>query len=343
MSTDAKLDAKFFKRLYELYAEDVRNALQGQHIPEADQEDLVQEVFATAVSKYDPVYNAKAWLLVAAHHAARNWRRRAWHRERPGCPPEPVDERSPEQCAAERELKARVHSVIHDSMDDELRLVFTLVRIEGIPAEQVAQMLDIPCSTVQSMLRRAHTAFIAEGRRRHAGGALLSVFPLLASTAESRWKAGFKAFMKYAGTAVVGAGIALALTHPQAIPLHAERLRLAEARVIAVAMPPADPIPAPSLTDPMPAPPIDTPSPKAIDPESRSLVQPSPADRDETARDELMLIERAKRAKKQRRYAEAMRYLERHREIYPKGKMSALRNQLIGQVKQLTGGQPADS
>jgi RNA polymerase sigma factor (sigma-70 family) len=330
MSTDAKLDKKFFERLYELNAEDVRNALQGEHIAEADQEDLVQEVFVTAVRKYDPVYNAKAWLLVAAHHAASNWRRRAWHRERPGCPLEPVDERSPEQYAAEREIEARVHSVIDDSMDHELRLVFRLVRLEGIPIEQVAQMLDIPCSTVQSMLRRAHTAFIAEGRRRHAAGALLSVSPLLAATAESHLKTAIKEFMKYSGSGVVGAGLALALTHPQAIPIHAERL--AAARVIAVSMP----MPAPPLADPMPAPPIATP-PKAIGPESHPLVEPSPTDMDEAARDELMLIERAKRAKKQRRYAEAMRYLERHKAIYPHGKLSALRDQLIGQLNQLTG------
>jgi DNA-directed RNA polymerase specialized sigma24 family protein len=60
MSTDVKLDNEFFERLFELYAKDVRNVLHGQRIPEADQEDLVQEVFARALRKYDPMYDEKA-------------------------------------------------------------------------------------------------------------------------------------------------------------------------------------------------------------------------------------------------------------------------------------------
>jgi hypothetical protein len=46
----------------------------------------------------------------------------------------------------------------------------------------------------------------------HAAGALLSALPLLAAASESRWRAGFKEFLKDAGSAVAGAGLAVAST-----------------------------------------------------------------------------------------------------------------------------------
>jgi RNA polymerase sigma factor (sigma-70 family) len=339
MSTDVKLDNEFFERLFELYAKDVRNVLQGQRIPEADQEDLVQEVFARAVRKYDPMYDAKAWLLVAALNVARNWRRRAWRRELLGYPAEPVDQRSPEQDASDREIEARIHSVIDDSMNHELRLVFTLVRIDGIPIEQVAQMLHVRVSTVQSMLRRANRAFLDEGRRRHAAGALLSWLVLLAAGRESRWRAGVHEVMKCTAGAVVGAGIVLALMRSQAVPtpIHAEPPRVAETRWSAVPMPPvADPVPAPPVDSMLASPVVDTPT--ATDPvPAPRLAQSSPPGRDEAVRDELMLIERAKKVIRQGRYDEGLQYLERHRRIYPAGKMSTVRDELIDTVQQRTG------
>jgi RNA polymerase sigma-70 factor (ECF subfamily) len=336
------LDETFFTILYKLHAERVRNALERLRIPLPDREDLVQEVFAVAVRKYRRGYPEKTWLLMVTHNVARNWYRRPYRRELPApgptggsTPAEPADHRSPEQFASEREIHACIHSIIDDSLDEELRDVFTLAYIEGVSIEELALLLNVSPSKVQSMLRRARNAFLKEGRRRHAAGALLSALPLLAAAGESRLRAGFKEFLKYAGSAVGGAGLALALTRPEAVPtpIHAERTHLAETRWSVAAMPPADPMPAPPLVNPMPAPPGDTLPAKAIDPEPRPLLQASPTDMDEAARDELMLIERAKRAIRQRRYAEARQYLERHRNIYPKGKMSTLRDELFGQVK----------
>jgi RNA polymerase sigma factor (sigma-70 family) len=356
MSMDT-LDKKFFTKLYELNADRVRKSLERLHIPMPDREDLLQQVFTIAVKKYrrrppepdqcaaasDADGAERAWLAMVTHHVVRNWYRRPYRREllEPGAlgsiPAEPADHRSPEQYASDQEIHACVHSIIDDSLDDELRDVFTLAYIEGISTEELAQLLNVPPSTVKSMLHRARNAFLREGRRRHAAGALLSALPLIAVTTERRWRAGVTEFLKYATGAAAGAGLAFALTPPAVPLLRAERTHLAEIgwEVAALTPPVVEPS-QPAPIDVVPALPIPNSREDSADRGQTAVPRPAMDDVDETVRDELALIDRADWAIQRGNYDEALGYLERHKLKYPNGKLSGMRDNRINQVKQLT-------
>jgi len=58
------------------------------------------------------------------------------------------------------------------SIPEELRLVFILFEIEGLPAIEVAGLLDMPAGTVASRLRRARQHFREAARQMNIPGTL---------------------------------------------------------------------------------------------------------------------------------------------------------------------------
>jgi RNA polymerase sigma-70 factor (ECF subfamily) len=323
MSTDSEL----FSKLFEQHAAAVRKVLHRRGIPRAQEDDLLHDVFVVALKEYDPASPPKPWLLKTAHNVARNWRRR--RRELCGAA-EAVDNRSPEQCVAELEIHDCIHDVI-DTLPEDLRDVFVLKYIEDVPIDEIARTMKVSPTTVQSMLRRAREAFFKEGHRRHAAGELLAVIALPADAGESRLRAGIDECVKLATAAIVGGGLVFALTRSPANPepIHAEPARVVETHAV--------PVPVPPVLDLPPSPPIDVvPEPRSAPPPADvapSPPRPSPNNMDEAVRDELALIDGATWALQRGDHEKARRYLERHKERYRQGRMSALREQLIGQVR----------
>jgi RNA polymerase sigma-70 factor (ECF subfamily) len=58
------------------------------------------------------------------------------------------------------------------SIPEELRMIFILFEIEGLPAIEVAALLDIPAGTVASRLRRARQHFREAVKQMNIPGAL---------------------------------------------------------------------------------------------------------------------------------------------------------------------------
>jgi RNA polymerase sigma-70 factor (ECF subfamily) len=74
---------------------------------------------------------------------------------------------SPEESLAQRRARAMLDSVL-DRMPLELRSVFVLFELEGLPIKHIAELEDIPVGTVSSRLRRAREEFSAAAQRLRA-------------------------------------------------------------------------------------------------------------------------------------------------------------------------------
>jgi RNA polymerase sigma-70 factor (ECF subfamily) len=144
-------------------------------VPDAQRDDLVQEVFLVAHRKRDAYQDrdrARPWLLEICRRVAADARRAGRRRnEREADPPpgilgrEPID---PEQ-GAERTRAAEFVQRFLDELDGERRAVFVLCDIEGFTAPEVAVALEINLNTVYSRLRVARERFQEAVRARAEG------------------------------------------------------------------------------------------------------------------------------------------------------------------------------
>jgi RNA polymerase sigma-70 factor (ECF subfamily) len=309
-----------FRKLLELHASAIRSALRRYGGSRMPVEDGLQEVFELAVRKYDGARPPDAWLLTAAFNVAQNWRRKAQHaREVAGLDADAEDDATPDYWFTLAERRRGIHATI-DTLDEEDREVFILAEIESMPLATIAATLNLPLRTVRFRLDRARQAFFKEADRRRAAG-LLGVLAVLQGQAESRSRAAANRYFENAGWALFGGAVVAALFYltrppPARIPIHAEPREpavIADTRSIL-----------------LPAPPVrnaSQPAPHGLVPAS-SPPQASPAERDDSLRDQLTLLDTATQAIDQGRYREALRLLER----VPDGPMSADRNDLVGQA-----------
>ncbi|MBI4819371.1 MAG: sigma-70 family RNA polymerase sigma factor [Deltaproteobacteria bacterium] len=73
----------------------------------------------------------------------------------------------PEALAGRSQARAQLDAVL-DSLDTDLRAVFTLFELEGMTMAEISECLALPPGTVASRLRRAREAFQASVSRLHA-------------------------------------------------------------------------------------------------------------------------------------------------------------------------------
>ena len=122
-----------------------------------DAEDVMQEAYVQAFTKLDQ-YEGRAkfstWLTrIAVHEALARVRRRR-PRSNPDTEPMPSDLPSPEEAVASREL-VRVLEPLIDALPEVFRTVFVLRAVEGLPASECAECLEIPEETVRTRYFRA--------------------------------------------------------------------------------------------------------------------------------------------------------------------------------------------
>lgn len=156
--------------LYKEHGGFVWASLSRLSVRDADLEDMLQEVFVIAHAKL-PAFRGDAqvrtWLFEICRRVARNYRRKASHR-RETQPSEAIEieslERNPEQALAQREEQRRVEEILWN-MDVEKRAIFVMFEVEHIQAEEIAEMLGVPPSTVRSRIAAARKEFGKEARR----------------------------------------------------------------------------------------------------------------------------------------------------------------------------------
>ncbi|MBN1605271.1 MAG: sigma-70 family RNA polymerase sigma factor [Polyangiaceae bacterium] len=138
--------------------------------PDAAVDDAAQRVFEVAAKKrhriepgHERAFFFKTALLVAAE-TRREARKR---RETPDevallaeLDPAPGPDEAAEQCRYRLMLDLAL-----DRLPMDLRAVFVLYELEGMPSAEAADLLEIPRGTVASRLKRARSRFCKEVRR----------------------------------------------------------------------------------------------------------------------------------------------------------------------------------
>ena len=167
-------DARRLRRVVEREHAFVWRSLRRLGVPAGEVDDAVQKVFLVTSQRLStfPVERERAFLFATCLRVASNERRGELRRRSAG--PEPLDamqtqEPSPEEHASNRHLLDR----ILEPVPLELRSVLVLFELEGMTAEEIGALLDLPTGTVASRLRRGRELATAAAKRLQAapGGA----------------------------------------------------------------------------------------------------------------------------------------------------------------------------
>jgi RNA polymerase sigma-70 factor (ECF subfamily) len=159
----AQLD---FDRVYEQNLAFVWRVLAAAGVPEHRLEDAAQDVFVVVhgkLAEFEGRSKLTTWLYAIARHVALDVvrkvaRERRRQRELADAPEREGTAPSPEETAGEVEAR-RVLLGLLERIEPQRREVFVLVEVEGIPARDVARMLNLKENTVWSRLRLAREEF----------------------------------------------------------------------------------------------------------------------------------------------------------------------------------------
>lgn len=147
-----------FRALFEAEFDFVCRSLRRLGVRDADVHDVAQELFVTvngALPTYERSRPLRPWLFAFAARFAANYRRLGWHDADVLSEDAPL----PSPRLAEK-LTARVLVARGlDALDFDKRVALVMHDLEGIPAPEIAQELDVPLNTVYSRVRLARVGF----------------------------------------------------------------------------------------------------------------------------------------------------------------------------------------
>jgi RNA polymerase sigma-70 factor (ECF subfamily) len=157
-----------FTRVYEAWFDPCLRWLRAFGIPDADLEDVGQEVFVVVRRKLGAFEGDRlaAWLYRIATRTASDHRRRAWFRRlwtrgsRVDLETMQCEAAGPAELYERREAERLLDGVLA-RMSEKRRVAFSLYEIEGYSGEEIAQLLDVPVATVWTRLHHARKEFLA--------------------------------------------------------------------------------------------------------------------------------------------------------------------------------------
>jgi RNA polymerase sigma-70 factor (ECF subfamily) len=162
-AVDAVLD-----RIYERHVVDVDRWVRRLTGPSHEVEDIVHEVFLVAVRRrgsFRGDASVKTWLFRIAHNIVRGRRRRdrvrRWLFARHTEELPVMAAVTPLEEIERREQSARLYAAL-DRISDDYRTALILYEIEGLPGEQVAELVEIPLGTLWVRLHRARAKLLQE-------------------------------------------------------------------------------------------------------------------------------------------------------------------------------------
>lgn len=165
--------AERYRALVEAHFDFIWRSLRGLGVPAGSADDAAQHVFLIAYQKLAEIApdRERSFLFGTALGVAAN-ARRAGARRRELCDDGAMaaaadDAPNPEQLIEMKQARALLDDVL-DAMEEDLRVVFVLFELEGVPTEEIAAMLGLARGTVASRLRRAREDFRAIARRVQA-------------------------------------------------------------------------------------------------------------------------------------------------------------------------------
>lgn len=167
----AEADLAAAGRLYDRYASNVRGMVHRLLGPDAELDDVVQDVFLTAIASIDKLRDPsalKSWLLGIAVGKARGNLRARWRRRWLSfLPNEDLPERPAASVDVSSELTHEVSTIL-DALRPEERIALVLCRLEGMSLDQAARACDMTVSTFKRRLARGQARFIASAKSRPA-------------------------------------------------------------------------------------------------------------------------------------------------------------------------------
>lgn len=178
-----------FSAQYKRYHHFVGHALRRVGVPEADVDDLSQEVFVVLLRNMRELTETERlmpWLHQVARRVASNHRRgvlRRQRRQRHGA--EPTEREDPERALARAEA-AGFLADFFDGLDPQARPVFLLSEVEGLPGPRIAEQLGLNLNTTYSRIRSVRRRFAeAVHEQRDSRPAWLVMLPALAGSPSS--------------------------------------------------------------------------------------------------------------------------------------------------------------
>ncbi|MGK3967055.1 sigma-70 family RNA polymerase sigma factor [Sorangium sp. So ce118] len=192
----------------------LRGCVASERIPEADREDVLQEVLhsiSRALATFDPARGElRAWLKAIVRNHASMYRRRASRRREQPWPDEPLEVADEAPSSEERRMEhERRHllSTLLLELPPERRQAVIAHELDEAGIPRVAELLSIPATTVKSRVRHGREELKAAARRWQARhhrrlAALLPVRAAGCSGERSRRAASWEQLLQRAGRAI---------------------------------------------------------------------------------------------------------------------------------------------
>jgi RNA polymerase sigma-70 factor (ECF subfamily) len=157
-----------FRAIYDTWFEDVSRWIRALGGPEADRDDIVQEVFLVVrrrLSAFDGS-NLAGWLYRITRRQVRDFRRRTWvkhifNKRRVDDLDALVHTGTGPAVLLERKEEQRILHLILGKIREERRSAFVLFEIEGLSGDEIARIQNVPTNTVWSRLHHARKEFFA--------------------------------------------------------------------------------------------------------------------------------------------------------------------------------------
>lgn len=146
--------------LFRAHAAGVYRTARCLGVPEADVDDVVQEVFVVAHRRHESLVagaSERAWLRAICVRVVSGFRRRSVRRHEKVMEtfPDLVEASDPERRTGALELLARAL----DALDEDKRAVFVLAELEELDMADVADAVGCPLKTAYSRLYAAREIF----------------------------------------------------------------------------------------------------------------------------------------------------------------------------------------
>jgi RNA polymerase sigma-70 factor, ECF subfamily len=150
-----------FDEIYEQWFDEVARWVRALGGPEADRDDLVQDVFLVVYRRL-PAFdgnNVAGWLYQIARRKVRDFRRLIWVRH-VFSRSEPVSDRllnpgSNPADSYEAKEKGQLLERLLTSINADQRAAFVLFEIEGKSGEEIARIQGVPTNTVWARIHKA--------------------------------------------------------------------------------------------------------------------------------------------------------------------------------------------
>jgi RNA polymerase sigma-70 factor (ECF subfamily) len=161
------------RTVFEEHGAFVCRSLRLLGVPEADLDDVLQEVFLVVHQRlhdYEERGRARAWLYSICTRLARAQRRKLWRRreEMSAELPDAPSDATQLQRIADNEALALGHELLR-RLPREQQDVFWLYEVEELPMSEIAEALGCPLQTAYSRLYKARQRIVAEAELWHQG------------------------------------------------------------------------------------------------------------------------------------------------------------------------------